>query len=53
MIDLWSSCGYYLLRKGVDGRLHVTDDYLRLYYTRPELMPPPEAQADERRSAPR
>jgi Family of unknown function (DUF6352) len=46
--DLWPSCGYHLLRKGADGRLHVTDDYLRLYYGRPELFPPAEAQADER-----
>lgn len=48
MADFWPSCGYRLLRKGADGRLHVTDDYLRLYYGRPELLPPPEAQADER-----
>jgi hypothetical protein len=48
MTDLWPSCGYQLLRKGDDGRLHVTDDYLRLYYGRPELLPPPEAQAGER-----
>jgi hypothetical protein len=46
--DFWPSCGYRLLRKGADGRLHVTDDYLRLYYGRPELLPPAEAQADER-----
>src|SRR5271156_3421877 len=47
MADFWPSCGYHLLRKSADGRLHVTDDYLRLYYGRPELLPPPEAQADE------
>jgi len=46
--DFWPSCGYRLLRKGGDGRLQVTDDYLRLYYMRPELAPPPEAQAAER-----
>jgi len=47
--DLWPSCGYRLLRKGDDGRLLVTDDYLRLYYGRPELAPPPEADAAEHR----
>jgi len=47
MTDLWTSCGYRLLRKGDDGRLHITDDYLRLYYGRPELAPPPEAEAAE------
>jgi len=46
--DFWIHSGYRLLRKGDDGRLHVTDDYLRLYYDRPELAPPPEAQDDER-----
>ena len=48
MPDFWPSCGYNLLRKGADGRLHVTDDYLRLYLMRPELAPPAEAQAAER-----
>jgi len=48
MPDFWPSCGYRLLRKGADGRLHVTDDYLRLYYLRPELAPLAEAQAAER-----
>jgi hypothetical protein len=37
MPDFWPSCGYNLLRKGADGRLAVTDDYLRFYYQRPEL----------------
>jgi hypothetical protein len=45
--ELWQNCGYRLLRKGDDGRLHVTDDYLRLYYGRPELAPPAEAEAAE------
>ncbi len=47
-VDFWPSCGYRLLRRGDDGRLRVTDDYLRLYYARPELAPPPEAQPAER-----
>jgi hypothetical protein len=48
MPDFWPSCGYHLLRKGADGRLVVTDDYLRLYYERPELAPVPESCAAER-----
>ena len=46
MTDFWHSCGYHLLeRKG--GRLKVTDDYLRAYYTRPELAPVPASCAAE------
>ena len=48
MPDFWQSCGYHLLRKGPDGRLALTDDYLRLYYSRPELAPVPESCAHER-----
>ena len=48
MTDFWQSCGYRLLKRNADGRLLVTDDYLRLYYERPELAPPPEADAAER-----
>jgi hypothetical protein len=48
MPDFWPSCGYNLLRKGADGRLTVTDDYLRLYYARPELAPVAESCAAER-----
>jgi hypothetical protein len=36
------------LRKGTDGRLVVTDDYLRLYYARPELAPVAESCGAER-----
>jgi len=47
-MDFWASCGYNLLRRGADGRLSVTDDYLRLYYARPELAPVPESCQAER-----
>jgi hypothetical protein len=36
-MDFWEHCGYHLLDRASDGRLLVTDDYLRLYYARPEL----------------
>ena len=48
MPDFWASCGYHLLRKGQEGRLIVTDDYLRRYYLRPELAPVAESCAAER-----
>jgi hypothetical protein len=48
MADFWTSCGYNLLRRGSDGRLVVTDDYLRLYYLRPELAPVAESCPAER-----
>ena len=48
MPDFWQSCGYNLLKRGADGRLAVTDDYLRLYYSRPELAPVAESCAAER-----
>jgi hypothetical protein len=48
MSDFWPHCGYNLLKRQEDGRLVVTDDYLRLYYARPELAPVAESCAAER-----
>lgn len=48
MHDFWEHCGYRLLRRDEDGRLLVTDDYLRAYYLRPELAPVAESCAAER-----
>ena len=48
MTDFWRSCGYSLLERGADARLIVTDDYLRAYFTRPELAPVEESCDDER-----
>jgi hypothetical protein len=48
MAEFWGSCGYNLLERNADGRLIVTDDYLRIYYTRPELAPVAESSAHER-----
>jgi hypothetical protein len=47
-MDFWPSCGFNLLAHGADGRLVVTDDYLRLYYARPELAPVAESCGAER-----
>ena len=47
MPDFWASCGYRLLTAGGDGRLVVTDDFLRASLLRPELAPIPESCAAE------
>lgn len=43
MPDFWITCGYRLLRQGSDGRLGITDDFLRSFLLRPELAPVPES----------
>ena len=48
MKDFWTSSGHHLLDRGPDGGLHVTDEFLKLYLARPELIPPAEACAVER-----
>jgi len=45
--EFWVSCGYRLLTAGPDGRLTVTDDFLRASLLRPELAPVPESCAAE------
>jgi hypothetical protein len=45
--DFWSSCGYRLLAPGSDGRLTITDAFLRIYLTRVELAPVAESCAAE------
>src|SRR5688572_14630839 len=47
MPDFWPSCGFHLLERSQDGKLIVTDDYLRAYYSRPELAPVAESCAAE------
>lgn len=46
-MDFWQHSGYHLLDRASDGHLLVTDDYLRLYYARPELAPVAESCAAE------
>ena len=48
MNDFWISCGHHLLDRDAGGGLLVTDDFLKVYLARPELIPPPEACAVER-----
>ncbi len=47
MTDFWRSSGFHLLTRDSDGRLIVTDDFLKAYFHRPELRPTDESCADE------
>ena len=47
MNDFWLSCGHHLLDRDDGGGLKVTDEFLKVYMARPELIPPPEACAVE------
>jgi hypothetical protein len=47
--DFWLACGHHLLDRDAMGKLLVTDEFLKVYLARPELVPPPEACAAERR----
>jgi hypothetical protein len=49
MKDFWISCGHHLLDRNDSGGLVVTDEFLKAYFARPELMPPEDACAIERR----
>jgi hypothetical protein len=46
--DFWLSCGHHLLDRDDAGRLLVTDEFIKAYLARPELVPPPEACPAER-----
>lgn len=48
MPDFWQSSGYRLLLRNQDGQLQITDDFLRAYFTRPELAPVEESCDAER-----
>jgi len=48
MTDFWLSCGHHLLDRAEGGGLAVTDEFLKAYIARPELLPPPEACDAER-----
>jgi Family of unknown function (DUF6352) len=48
MTDFWHSCGHHFLDRDESGGYAVTDDFLKVYLARPELIPPPEACSAER-----
>src|SRR6185312_11131308 len=48
MKDFWISSGHHLLDRDEGGGLLVTDEFLKVYLARPELMPPSDACAAER-----
>jgi hypothetical protein len=49
MKDFWIACGHHLLDRHANGGLVVTDEFLKAYLVRPELTPPDDACAVERR----
>ena len=49
MNDFWIACGHHLLDPEEGGGLRVTDEFLKAYFARPELMPPEDACPVERR----
>jgi len=46
--ELWPGCGFRLLERDDQGRLTVTDEFLRAYLGRPELAPMAESCDAER-----
>ena len=48
MSDFWIACGHHLLDRDESGGLCVTDEFLKAYFARPELMPPKDACQVER-----
>jgi hypothetical protein len=49
MPDFWRNSGFHLLARDPEGRLAVTDDFLRAYLVRPEIRPVEESGPAERR----
>jgi hypothetical protein len=47
MNDFWLSCGHHLTDRDADGRLVLTDEFLKTYLARPELVPPDDADDAE------
>ena len=48
MKDFWIASGHHLLDRNASGLLVVTDEFLKAYFARPELMPPDDACHIER-----
>ncbi|GBF26770.1 hypothetical protein MnTg02_01811 [bacterium MnTg02] len=49
MAEFWKSAGLHLVNVNENGWLDVTPDYLRAYYTRPEVHPMDESCDEEHR----
>lgn len=49
MRDFWVASGHHLLDRDSAGRLVVTDEFLKAYLARPELLPPEDACEAEKR----
>lgn len=49
MKDVWKSAGRHLVTRADNGWLKVTPDYLRAYFTRPEIHPVEDSCAAEHR----
>ena len=49
MKDFWITCGHHLLDRDESGGLVATDEFLKIYLARPELVPPPEACPAEKK----
>jgi len=45
--DFWRNSGFHLLGRDAQGRLSVTDDFLRAYLLRPEIRPVEESGPNE------
>jgi hypothetical protein len=45
--DFWLACGHHLLDKDEHGRLLATDEFLKAYLARRELVPPDDACSAE------
>ena len=48
MTDFWHSCGHHFVDRDESGGYVVTDDFLKVYLARPEVIPPPDACSAER-----
>ena len=48
MPDFWRDSGFHLLARNAEGRLSVSDGFLRAYFLRPEVRPVEESCAAER-----
>ncbi len=38
--EFWVSSGHVLLQRDPEGRLAVTEEFVKAFYARPEVLPP-------------